>query len=141
MNIWRIALFLLLLNGAFIVVGEARIPIKCDAAETSCVYFDNDLIGSTTLPDILEGNIADKSYKVVHVEADVAVDVYTATATALSKLGQYIIFTVTFVYAMIIFIFGVSSLTIAIGVMFQSAIYFFILRSVVSIIKEGQGEM
>ena len=141
MNIWRIAFFLILMNGAFIVIGAAQIPIKCDAAETSCVYFDNDLIGSTTLPDILADNIADKSYKAVQIEEEVAADIYTATATALSKLGEYVVFTIAFVYAMTIFIFGVNPVSIAVGILLQSAIYLFILRSVISIIKEGKGDM
>ena len=141
MNIWRLTLFLLLLNMSIYVVGVAQIPIKCNAAQTSCIYFGNDIIGTTTLSDIIMDNVDESNYKAVQVEADVAADIYTATATAISKAGQTIVFSLHSVYSIIIFVLGGGAVSFAIAVMFQSGIYFFYARYLASLIKEGTGEI
>ena len=141
MNIWRLTLFLLLLNMSIYVIGEAQVPIKCNAAGTSCIYFGNDIIGTTTLPDIIMDNVDESNYKAVQVEADVAADIYTATATAINKAGQTITFSLHSVYSIIIFIAGGGAVSFALAVMYQCGVYFFYARYAISLIKEGSGEI
>jgi len=140
-NVWKLSLFLLLLNLSLYVVGEANIPIRCDSAGTSCLYFNVGTIGTTTLSDIMEGNVDDSSYKAVQIEAEVTADMYTATATAISKAGQSIVFSLYCVYSIVVFIMGYSPVGVAIAVTLQAGVYFFYSYYVISLVKESSGDI
>ena len=143
MNAWRIALFIFILQSMIIIVGTAQIPIACDPDDmTQCIFFNENIIGTTTLGNLISGEVASGQYKTAQIETDIFnTDIYTATTIVVSKAVSIISFMATGIFQLTRFFLGWSALATAIAFMLQVIAYYFFLRTLASIIKEGKGEI
>lgn len=143
MNAWRIALAVFLLQSSIILAGFANIPVSCDPADQSqCLYFSETLVASTSVAAIINGEVDDSQYKTARIETDIFnTDVYTATTIAVDKGVSIMAFAGVGVFSLVRFFFGWTTLTFWMGVLMQAVVHYFYLRTLVSIIKEGKGEV
>lgn len=141
MNIYRIAIFMFLINLALTLITLANVPITCNSTGTGCIFFSADTMSSTSMSQILSGNIKDGQYKSVQIETNIDQDLYTATAAGLGVLVNFIYVAILGMYLLVPFFFGSNALTIGFGLGLQSLVWFFYGRSLLGLIKLGGGDV
>lgn len=141
MNVHRIALFILILQASVIIVTAANIPLKCTSDNSACIYFSASTVNSQTIQNIISDQVDEKEYTSTQVETDITTDLYTSTALTLEKITSITFFAIFGVYTMIVFFFGRSAVIVAIAGTLQTVVYYFYIRSIVSVIKEGKGDI
>lgn len=138
MNAYRIAIFVLLVEGSIILAGFANIPVACNPDRSECVFFSETLIGTTTVVDIINNEFEEGQYKNTRIEENIfTVDVWQTAATTLDKIVSILVFAGTGVFSLTRFFFGVSTLTFWMGAILQVVVDFFILKAAVDMIRSG----
>lgn len=138
MNVYRIALAVLLIQSSIIVAGFANIPITCNPSRSECVFFSETLVGSSTIFNIINNEFEDGQYRTTRIETNIfTVDVWQTAATTLNKIVSILVFSATGVFSLIRFFFGVSELTFWIGSAMQVIVHLFLLKAFVDMIRSG----
>jgi hypothetical protein len=138
MNAYRIAIAILMIQTMIILAGFANIPVSCNPDLSSCVYFSETLVGTTTIYEVINGQFEQGQYKTTRIETNIfTVDVWQTAAVTVDKAINILNFSATGVFSLVRFFFGVSELTFWIGTAMQVVAHFFLVKAFVDMIRSG----
>jgi hypothetical protein len=141
MNIFRIALFVFLIQEGIYFMSLVNYPLTCNSSG-SCIYFTADTISGTTLGDIIKGDIDSGIYKTTQIEANIQADAWTSTGIALTMLIRMLFGSIAGMYSLVIFFFGFSVISVALAASMQALVYFFYACMISDTVKTlGKGDI
>lgn len=141
-NIWRIAIFVMLLQVGITVASTAQIPLSClPDDKATCIMFNMNTMTSTTIQNIIQNQVDSGQYKTIQVETDITTDIYLATSNALAITMNAVFSAAVGMFAFIIFVFGSSVLSVFLAGAMQSVVYIYYIRAAASLIKPGKGDI
>ena len=142
MNAWRIAIYIFAVHMLFLVAVNANIPISCNSDNTACTYFTDTTIATTTLPDIISGQVDESQYQSAKIESNIfGYDVVQNVVTAINKLISTLLFMITGAFNLVRFFFGASPLTFYMGILLQGIVEIFYLAAILDKIRSGSGSL
>ena len=143
MNAYIIGLFIFCLQSMIIFVGAANIPISCNPNDmTQCIYFNENIIGTTTLGTLIAGEFTDSQYKTAQIETDIFnTDIYTATEHVVAKTASILAFLAFGIFQLTRFFLGYTLIATEIAFALQIIAYYFLARMIDAIIKPHKGEI
>ena len=141
MNIYRIALFVFLVQEAIYAVSLINYPLACNS-NGACIYFSADTISGTTLGDIVKGNVESGIYKTTQIEANIQADAWTSTGIAITMTVNMLYGSIAGMWSLIIFFFGYSAIGVFLATMMQALVYFFYTCMISDTVKTlGKGDI
>lgn len=141
MNIYRIAIFIFLVQEGITLLSLAHYPLACNASG-ACIYFEASTIQGTTMADIIKGNVESGIYKTTQIEANIQADAWTSTGIYITMASSIVYGSIFGISSIILFFFGYSLLSGTIAVIMQALVYLFYISMILDGIKAfGKGDV
>ena len=138
MNVWRIALFVFMIQTAVQLTTLANVPISCTADGTACVYFNADTLRSSDMGSIISNQIDTSAFQSTQITQNIfTTDLFTFTSTALNVITNFIYMSVFGIYSFITFVFGSGVVSVAFAGAMQVIVYFFYGRLLSDVLRPG----
>ena len=141
MNIFRIALFIFLIQQGIWLMTLASIPISCLSDGSACIYFSADTVAATTWQDVVTNEVDSGQYKSTQIETEIDADVWTATAMSLNIFTTILYGAAAGAYSLVIFFFGRTTVSYAVAILLQGVVYWFYLVLISKTIKDVGGDI
>jgi len=141
MNVYKIAMFVFLIQQAIWLVSLADIPIACTSDGSACIYFESDTITGTTWAAVIAGEVESGQYKSTQIETEIDADVWTATAMSLNIATTILYAAWAGAFSLVTFFFGWTTISVAFAALLQTLVYYFYLILVAKIIKDVGGDI